>query len=291
MAEAPTGTTEIEEIVNTEWIVPVIQQYAVDFTVAAPFLWWQDLRGKGSKVGAFSRMVLDTMTDTGEDTDLTTNAFETAGVQITAAEIGIRRDINDAAIEESIIGAQLFDLLVRDAGTLCAVSLDDDICALFAGFTNAVGTSGANLTIANMVEAQATIRIAGQRGKLVYILDDQQALDYQSAQAAATSTTINGLMQPSTDSENGFLGSFFNHPVYQTGLCDTANTGANVVGACFVRGDTNPLTAALAGVMTRDVRVEMERDAHARQTIFVATAKWGVGETLDSSGVEITTDA
>ena len=60
---------------------------------------------------------------------------------------------------------------------------------------------------------------------------------------------------------------------------------------CFVRGDTNPTTACIGGVITRDVRTELERNASARVTEFVMTAKWGVGEISDLSGVKIKTDA
>lgn len=288
---ADTTTTSLTELVNSEFINPAILEYAHNFVVAAPFMNWLDLRGKATKVGSFSKWVLDTATDTGETTDLTSEQLETTDVQVTAAEIGLRRDITDAALEETIIGAQLFDFCVRDAGVLFGISLDDDIVALFPSLATSVGTSGADLTLANMVEGQANVRINGMRGNLVYILDDQQALDYQAAQAASTSTTINGLMMPSTDIDNGFLGTFFGQPVWQTGLCDTANTGANVVGAVFVRGDTNPTTSCFGAVMTRDIRTELERDASARLTEFVATAKWGVAEISDLSGVKLVTDA
>lgn len=272
-------------------ITKLILAYAHDYTVAAPFMNWLDLRGKATKVGSFPKWVLDATTDTGETTDLSTTALETTQVSVTAAEIGIRRDVLDAVLEETIVGAQLFDFLVRDSGVLAAISLDDDICALFPSLATSVGSSGSNLTLANMVEAQAQVRINGQRGNLVYILDDQQALDYQAAQAADSATTMPGLMEPSVGIESGFLGGFFGQPVWQTGLCDTANTGANVVGACFIRGDLNPTTSCFGAVMTRDIRTELERNASARSTEFVMTAKWGVGEISDLSGAKIVTDA
>jgi hypothetical protein len=288
---AATTTTTLTELVNSEFIDPAILEYAHDFAVAAPFLRWKDLRGQATKVGSFPRWVLDTATDTGETTDLTTETLETTQVDITAAEIGVRRDITDASLEETIIGSQLFEFLVQDAGVLAAISLDDDICALFPSLSTSVGTSGSDLSLANMVEAQAQVRKNKMRGRLVYILDDHQASDYQAAQAASTSTTINSMMRAELGTDNGYLGTFFNSEVWQTGLCDEANSGANVVGACFVRGDTNPTSACFGGVMTRDVRTELERNASARKTEFVMTAKWGVGEIADESGVKIVTDA
>jgi len=293
MGAAPVTTTTLTELVNAEFISPVILAYAVDFAVAAPFCRWQDLRGKASKVGSFPQWVLDTATDTGETTDLSTTTLETTDTQITAAEIGLRRDVLDAVIEETIIGQQLFSFLIKDAATLAAVSLDDDIVALYPSFATSVGSSGTNLTIANLVEAQASIRSNGHRGMLVNVLDDQAALDYQTAAAAATSTTINSLIKLSVtgSSDSAYLGTFWGADCWSSGLTDTANTSANVVSACYIRGDTNPTEAAIGAVITRDVRVETERNASARSTEFVMTAKWGVGEICDLSAVKIVTDA
>jgi len=293
MAATPTTVTTLTELVYAEAINDIIMDYAIDYTVAAPFVYWKDLRGMATKVGSFPRKVLDTASDTGETTDLTSVAFETTAVNITAAEIGLFRRLTYAAVEETTLGAALFDLLVDDSGRLAAVSLDDDIGALFASLSTSVGSSGTDLSIANMVQAQATVRKNKMKGRLVYVLDDQQASDLQAAQAAATSTTINGMMSPSITggTESPYLGTFFGAEVWQTGLCDTANTGANVVGACFIRGDTNPASACFGGVVTRDVMVEFDKVIQSRQHLFVMSAKWGVGEIADESGCKIVTDA
>ena len=186
-----------------------------------------------------------------------------------------------------------YDLLIEDAGSLAAVSLDDDICALFPSLSTSVGATTVDLSIANMVEAQAEVRKNKMKGNLVYILDDQQALDYQAAAAASQSTVINSLMRLEVNgsTESPFLGTFFGAEVWQTGLCDTANTAANVVGACFIRGDTNKSSACFGAVMTRDVQVEFDKQIESRRHKIVMTAKWGVGEVADESGVKIVTDA
>ena len=221
MAVVDTGT--LTELTNAEFINPAILDYAHDFAVAAPFLNWLDLRGKATKIGSFPKWVLDTATDiTNETTALNNETLETTDVQATAAEIGVRRDVSDAAVEETVIGAQIWDFLVQDAGVLFGISLDDDIVALFGSLATNVGTSGSNLTLANMVEAQAQVRKNGMRGKLVYVLDDQQASDYQAAQQAATQTTVGEFMSISTGIDNAYLGTFMGAPVWQTGLCDTA---------------------------------------------------------------------
>lgn len=290
MAVTDTGT--LTELVNSEFINPAIMEYAHDFAVSAPYVNWQDLRGKSTKVGSFPRWVLDTATKpANETTTLANETLETVETLVTAAEVGIRRDVSKASVEESILGAQIWDFLIEDAGTLLGISLDDDIAALFPSFSTQVGATTVNLSLANMVEAQAQIRKNKMRGSLVNILDDQQASDYQAAQAASTSTVINSFMTVSTGIDNGYLGEFMGAPVWQTGLCDTANTGADVVGACFIRGDQNKKTAAIGGVLTRDIESETQRVIEDRLTKFVATGKWGVGETADESGCGILSDS
>jgi hypothetical protein len=294
MADVPTTTTTLTELVNSETINPAIMSYAYEYVVAAPYVRKMDLRGTASNVGSFPRWVKDAATDlTAETTTLDAVALETTDVQITGAEIGVRRNVTDAVLEMTIIGTQIFDFLVRDTGILFGISLDDDICALFATLNGgtAVGTSGADLTLANMVEAQSTIRKNGARGSLVYILDDQQAEDLQKAQAASTATTVNSFFEVAHGIDSGYLGTYMGAPVWNSGLTDTANTGANVVGACFVDGEANPEFAAISMVLSRDVRTELQREAAWRRTDFVGTAKWGVGETADTSGVPIVTDA
>lgn len=293
MAVTDTGT--LTELTNSEAINPMILDYAYAAAVAAPYVHTMDLRGKATKVGSFPKWILDTHTDiTNETTALNNETLETTDVQVTAAEIGVRRDVSDAALEEIILSSeQLFDFLIKDVGVLFGIALDDDICALFPTLNGgtAVGTTKTNLTLANMVEAQATVRSNNMRGKLVYVLDDQQSLDYQSAQAASTATTVNSFFNVVNGIENNYLGEFMGHPVWSTTLCDTANTNEDVVGACFIDGMASPMAAAIGMVLTRDIKTELERDASARLTEFVATAKWGVGEISDQSGVPIVTDA
>lgn len=288
---ATTTTTTLTELVNSEFISPAILEYALDSIVAAPYVNMLDLRGKATGTGSFPRWVLDSATDiASETTDLSSETLETTDVTVSAAEVGIRRDISDTAQEDNILGAALYDFLVKDAGNLLGVSLDDDIVALFGSFSNSVGTSGSDLTLANMAGAISQLRKQKSRGAPVFILDDQQAEDLQAAQLASSATTIGSFMDIKASNAE-FLGTFMGAPVYSSSLCDTANTGDDVAGGLFIRGDVSPNAAAIGMVMARDVRVEMDRDIHNRTTLVVATARWGVGEINDDAGVGIITDA
>jgi hypothetical protein len=201
----------------------------------------------------------------------------------------VRRDITDHALEDGILGANLFDFIVKDSGTLLAVSLDDDLAALLGGFSVTVGTSGSDLTLANMAGAASALRKNRMRGEAVYIIDDQQADDYSAAIIASTSTTINTYSTPGGAGNSDYLGTFMGMDVFSTSLTDTAGGGANVTGGLFIH---NPLSSAALGMcLSRDVRVEYDRDIHNRTTLVVATARWGVAEVSDLSGISIITDA
>jgi hypothetical protein len=305
---AATTLTTLTEITNSQWIERVILDYARNFTPTIDFVRWVDLTkasGRASNQAAFPRWVLDAVASATEATQLTTTELETTETTVDCSEVGIYRRVSDQSVESGILGDSLYDFLVRDSAELVALDVENTIVALFTGVTNSVGTSGSDLTIANMVEAQATVRKALMRGQLVYVqsdpsgsdvrsdnpvncrdtltvdeelraicsqanwgqlegsttsarsleqavkhhergtphvgddivwttwrhveaknkrlgdnssLDDQQSQDLQVAQAASTATTVNSFMQMSTGIENGYLGTMFGAPVWQTGL-------------------------------------------------------------------------
>ncbi len=286
---AVSTVTTLTELVNAEWINDAVLDYAMDVVCIAPYVNMVDLRGKSSSVASFVKWVGDTATDRGETDDLAAETLETEQVQCTAAECGVRRDITDHALEDGILGSRLFDFIVKDSATLLAVSLDDDLAALLGGFSTTVGTSGAGLSLPNMAEAASNLRKNRKRGECVYILDDQQAEDYQAALIASTSTTINSYSTPSATGNSDYLGTFMGIDVFSTSLTDTANSGADVAGGLIIH---NPLSSAALGMcLARDVRIEYDRDIHNRTTLVVATARWGVAEIADLSGVSIITDA
>ena len=286
---AVSTTTTLTELVNSEFISDAVLDYAMDVVCIAPYTNMADLRGKASSVASFVKWVADTATDRGETDDLSAETLETTQVACTAAECGVRRDITDHALEDGILGANLFDFIVKDSGTLLAISLDDDLAALLGGFSTVVGTSGANLSLANMAGAASSLRKNKMRGTACYILDDQQSEDYQAALIASTSTTINSYSTPSDAGNSDYLGTFMGMDVFSTSLTDTANSAADVTGALFIH---NPLSSAALGMcLARDVRVEFDRNITARTSLVVATARWGVAEISDSSGVSIITDA
>jgi len=314
-----TGTTSLNDLVNTEVIEPVFLDYAHDHVVASRFLRRFSLIGKTSDVLQVPRFEsdmgtvganasgVDTEFDRTEGTDISSETeLSTASVTFTCAEYGLKHLVPDDVFEDAVMAGELMSMMISNAARIIQTAVEADVVALFAGLSNAVGTSGADLTIAQALAAADNIYDRGSRAPngLVYVLDDEQYINLRDA-LIATSTSLasytnsaDSIIGARAAENHGLSGDdtprliFKGYPVYSTGLCATANTGANVVGACFTpTGPQNDPYVTFAMVDKRPFRVATERDESARSTEIVFTTRVAVGEASDFSGTEITTDA
>ena len=314
-----TTTTTLNDVLHTEYIEPMFADYAHDHVVATRFLKRYSLIGKTTdkyQVPSFASDMgtvgdngsgVDTEFDLTSGTDLTTNtALDTNSVTFTPAEYGFMHVVVDDVFEDTIIASELMSMMVSNAARIIQTAIESDVVGLFPGLATAVGSSGVDLTIAQMISAADGIYDRGCRAPdgLVYVLDDEQYTNLRDA-LIATSTSLasytnsaDSMIGARAAANHGLSGDdtprliFKGYPVYSTGLCVTANTGANVVGACFTpTGARNDPFATFAIVDKRPFRVGTERDESARATEVVFTTRVAVGERVDASGTEITTDA
>lgn len=311
-----TTTTTLNDVVYGYIIEPTFLDYAHDWVVLTPFMRRFSLIGKPSNVLQVPRFAsdmgtvgdggqgVDTEFDATEGTDLSTNtALDTDNVQFTVAEYGLVRKVTDNVKEDSILGSDV-SMIISDAARILQTAVEDSACALPSGLSNSVGTSTANFTIAQAVAAADGIRERGCRAPngVTYLFDDQQYNDLRDACIATGSSwavfpeTASRLLDVQKDPINGLgngrVMSFRGFDCYATGLCDTANTGEDVVGACFVHtGPGNDPMATFAIVDKRPFRVETERTARGRADDMVFTTRVAVGEATDASGTKIVTDA
>lgn len=311
-----TTTTTLNDVVYGYIIEPTFLDYAHDWVVLTPFMRRYSLVGKPSNVLQVPRFAtdmgtvgdggsgVDTEFDATEGTDLSTNTTQdTDSVQFTVAEYGLVRKITDNVKEDSILGSDM-SMYIADAARILQTAVEDSACALPAGLSNSVGTTTADLTIAQAVAAADKIRERGCRAPqgVTYLLDDQQYADLRDACIATGSSwavfpqVAAGMLDVQKDPINGMgngrVMSFRGFDVYASGLTDTANTGEDVVGACFVHtGPGNDAFATFAIVDKRPFRIETERDATLRADELVFTTRVAVGEATDASGTKIVTDA
>ena len=315
MANESTTTT-LNDIVYSAWIEASFLDYAYDWIVAQQFFRPASLIGRPSATHQYARLQSDmgTVGDSGtgvatafdgaEGTDLGNTALATDNVQVSVSEYALMRTVTDDVGEDSINGLDLMQAILADAARILMTALEDDCVGLFSGLSNSVGTTTADLTIAQTLAAHVNIRKRGHRAPdgVVYVLDEQQVDDLEAAliasstsattYAAAADKLLGVDATANNGMGNGHVMNFRGYPVYSSGLTDTANAAADVVGACFVpTSEANNSQATFGLVSKRPFRVEPQRDASLRADELVFSMRAGAGEINDGSGTDITTDA
>jgi len=294
---AETTTTTLTELVETEAVSRMILEYAHEAVVATPLFQLYDIRNEPTKTVEVAQWVKDAASDiANETTSLTAETMETVSVTAAAADMGILREVARNAFQDSIVGRQLLDRIVMDAGRLLAIALEDDAVALFGSLATSAGATTVDLSLANMAEALAALRSNDIQapGGAAFVLHTQQAADYNTALLASTSTTVNSFANRSERSlDSSYLGQFGGADIYTTSLCDTANAGADRAGACFVRGDdpANQGWAAFGLVLKEAPYLDTDKDIAKRTELVAVTARWAPFEQFDLAGVAVITDA
>jgi hypothetical protein len=178
---------------------------------------------------------------------------------------------------------------------------------LFAGASQSVGSTGANLTVAQIDDGLALLEgVTLPHDDLVIILHPRQVADVR---ADTRSGTTNGgftddlttLLRYSPGiSTMGARGQVLGVPVYSYSaeLALFANANADVVGAIMVRGEGNPEQAdgsgkpgALALVAGHAASIAAEPVANAFGVRLVADQPLGAGERKDAWIVKVVSDA
>lgn len=307
--------TSVTELVYGEWISPYIQAFAGQYKNPAQFLarWdpqngastvsvprWDSGQGTPSDDGA----AVDTEFNASEASDIAATDLTTSDSTFSIAEYGLRRDPTDNVIEDAISAQALFSYIASDGASNLMAAANDDVCALFASYSNSSGSTGVDLSIANVDDALYALAERGIIGDLVGIFDNQAVRDFlNSLQAtngapAVFAGSVDRQMSTTFSPDQGrnaagFVGTYKNCEIYRQGMTDTANAAADVVSSIFCRGDmeANRPLAALGQGSRREFRVETQRDASKRTTEVVMTMRWGCGITQNGSGQKLVTDA
>lgn len=289
-ATNPTTMTTYDDVSYASIITDEVLDALMAAVVTPALLDFYDLSGEASKAVKIPKADKFTAAAVAEGTELQNTALTSTSVTGTASEIGIQATITDVLELSDIPAAHAARL--RQLGRALADKLDVDICALFAGFTNAVGSTGVNISLANLLDTIYTLEVndAAGLGSLVGVLHPRQTADLREALDAETGTVYGGAGFKMTFNElakaqAGYFGTWFGIDIFQSTNVPTANAGADRAGGVFVRN------YALAQVQKWAAKVEPMRWAPIRGWVLVATAMYGVFEVEDLAGVEVTTDA
>jgi len=294
-----TTKTSLTEIVNSEFIAQVLLDYAADKIVVYPMTRVQSLAGLSAGTASFPAWEKDAGEDVTTEGTTTLSNVElqtTETATITAAQVGILREVTDYAMAVNTQGESgLMSFIVRDGAYLCTEMLEDDLCALFASASTSVGQTGTDLSVANFIEAMSKLDIAKARGRKVAVLHAQQASDLRTAVAASTATVFanaaTGAQNILNAASDGYVGELFGVPIWLTNLADTANTGADVVGSMFIDANSNPSCTPYGVALLWEPRMKSLVLPDQVSTQIAITAAYGVGEILDYAHVKIVTDA
>src|SRR5512139_857448 len=195
-----TTTTSLTELINSEFINDFIGDYLGNYKNPSQFFlpinisngastvsqprWVSDV-GTVPEDGA----AVDTEFDATEATDLTANELETIDATFSVVEYGLLREPSDTALEDATI-ITIQDIVENAVGILMD-AMNDDACALFANLSNSSGSTGVDLSVANVNDALYQLARRGAKGELVGIFDNIQVEDFSNAlEAASTSMAV-----------------------------------------------------------------------------------------------------
>lgn len=309
-----TTTTSLTETVYAEWISEFFQAHATHYrnptqfaakwniangasTVSVP-RWVSDL-GTPADRGA----AVDTEFDATEATALSNLELETTDSTFSVTEYGIQREVSYTVAEDTIAG-DLFGYIAADAARILSTAANSTMTGQFSSLTNSLSTTGVDLTLAGLDDVLYDLAERGIMGSLVGVLDHEQVRNFFDAvQASAANTTVysaaaDRVMQVAASgdqgrNDEGLSFSYKGVPFYRSGLCLTANAGADVVGAVFVNGaeEANRPMATWGQASRRDFMLETDRDISKRTVQIVGSMRWGCGITQDTAGQKIVTGA
>ena len=212
-----------------------------------------------------------------EASDLSNTAVNPTSVTITASEVGIMTTLTDLARNSASrnVAADIGRLF----GEAIATKMDQDLTALFDGFSTSIGGAGQELTVDKIFQAVATLRQANVPGPYFGVLNPKVAYNVKKS---LTNTFVNPNPNDLTNEalRTGYIGNIAGVQIFESSNVDGTTDTDNCKGAIFSQD-------ALGLAMMQDLKIETQRDASLRADEIVATAVFGVGELHDSYGVEI----
>lgn len=217
--------------------------------------------------------------DLTEGTDMSATQVSTSSVTVTVGEVGAQVVLTDlAAMGAGNPAAELGTVL----GNAIATKMDQDLIALFDGFSTSLGATTQEITVADIFNAASRLKAAKAPGQYSAVLHPYQAYQLK-ANMTNTFANPNGGDLQNEAMRTGFIGTVAGVNIYESANVTIDGSGDSK-GAVFA-------PEAIAIAMKRDFNIETERNASLRAFELNATAVYGVAELDDSYGVEMYFDA
>jgi N4-gp56 family major capsid protein len=239
--------------------------------------------GKAAHVGIYPTIATSSITS-GENSDATATTITATEKTFTATEVAIMATLTDMARDSTADDSAA--AIGRVLGETLAKKVDEDIAALFTGFSSSgTLTAGVSeLTPDDILNAIAQLRANSITGPYIGVFHPYQTYNLRKVLANAGAATTPALSNVGNDVlSNGYIGRLFGVDIYESSVVTGTSAGA-YVGAVFHQD-------ALVFAMKKDLVIETQRDASLRATEIVASMSYAVGELFDLHGVKIVTDA
>lgn len=242
------------------------------------------------------------MTAPGEATGVSNTALDSDQITLTIARQAIQLQISDELLVSSMGGAMNVERLAQAAASAYINRHNDLTVGLFSGVTASVGTSGADLTLDDVVDATQTLMRANNTDSLYAMLHGQQMSDLQNSlrgEGGALSFSAPTAEMIAAKGK-GFAGSYLGVDFWINNRVATANAGADRAGCMWSRGAfgyaeaTHPLSSLRGSVnpqVVSPVLIEFERAGTSGLNTVIASAFLGVAMIEDARAVKIVTDA
>lgn len=242
-------------------------------------------RGKGSV--KFPKWGSVTAAAVNEATDLSNTAVSTSSVEITPVEHGVMTTITDQADWKTNpvqVGT--------DIGRLFADALKDlrnqDIWALFAGFTQTAGSSNTDVTEAALQKCLRLL-VAAKAPRPYYFAFTPHVFE-DLLGIYDTNTNITPASVREAVVSGGVIPTIFGlRPL----LIDNLASGTSAGKADAADAKCGVFSGAALGYVFKpgsEIKIETQRDASLRAFELVATSVYAVGEIEDNWGVELLVD-
>jgi N4-gp56 family major capsid protein len=214
-----------------------------------------------------------------EGSDMGSTEVSTTSVSVSVGEVGAQVFLTDMATMGSGNPAVELGTVL---GNAIATKMDKDLIALFDGFSNVLGATTQEVTVADLFKAAAMLKANKARGQMFAVLHPYQAYALK-ANLTNTFANPNGGDLQNEAMRSGYVGTIAGIDVYESANVEIDGSG-DAKGAIFTQ-------EALCLAMKRDFRIEEQRDASLRGWELNATAVYGVAELDNDYGVEAYFDA
>lgn len=301
---AGVANQRVAEALSTDYIMLAADRAALP---NHPALFYAgDLFGTGTdtkKVAHADIMGRDLPVPVADGAKVGNTVWGTGATTVVVARRSKAYAASDLAKWTDSLGLLNAGMLAQDAFMSHNLAKTEAIAALMGGFSNKVGATGVDLSLANVLAALTLLEVGFEgglaEGDAMGVLHTVQGGDFRTALATATGGAVQWQVPPEqlVLKGNGYRGRYLGADWFASGRVPTANAGADRAGGLFVKGALIWCDMSVAAEGAEQLNIggkvlfERARDGYGATTGYPSHSYSGFAEGIDAFGVTIETDA